>query len=98
MVSLKIRLDILTMEKLLELADKQACSASTVLIIEFKKKIFQQFLLKNPVWDFHGITRDDYLAKSKAEREQPILTYHISMINGEQLHFIDFFEGVFYFF
>ena len=69
-----------------------------VPIIEFNEKIFQQFLLKNPVWDFHGITRDDYLAKSKTDREQLILSYHNSMINGEQLHFIDFFEDVFYFF
>ena len=69
-----------------------------VPIIEFNEKIFQQFLLKNPVWDFHGITRDDYLAKSKTDREQLILIYHNSMINGEQLHFIDFFEDVFYFF
>ena len=52
-------------------------------------------MLKNSSWDFHGVSREDYLAKSMAEREQLFLTYYDSMLNGEQLHFIDFFEDVF---
>ena len=55
-------------------------------------------MLKNPVWDSHGVSTEDYLAKSKVEREQLILTYYNSMVNGEQLHFIDFFADVFYIF
>ena len=66
--------------------------------VEFDEKIFQQFMLKKPVWDSHGVSREDYLAKSKVEREQLILTYYNSMVNGEQLHFIDFFADFFYIF
>ena len=48
MVCKKIPLDILTMEKLLEAADKQAPLVSTVPFVEFDENIFQQFMLKNP--------------------------------------------------
>ena len=84
MLSLKIRLDILTMEKLLEAADKQASLVSTTPLVEFDEKIFQQFMLKNPVRDFHGVSREEYLHKSKAEKEQLVLSHYNSMINGEQ--------------
>ena len=42
----------------LEVADQQASSATS--IVEFDEKLFQQFMTKNPVWDFHSISRDDY--------------------------------------
>ena len=51
-------------------------------------------MLKNPVWDFHGVSKENYLAKSKAEREHLVLTYYNSMVNGDQLHFIDFFNPI----
>ena len=95
MVCKKIPLDILTMEKLLEAADKQAPLVSTGPLVEFDENIFQQFMLKNPVWDFHGLSRENYLAKIKAERKKLVLTYYNPMVNGKQLHFIDFFEDVF---
>ena len=98
MVSLKIRLDIFTVEILLKAVDKQASLVSTVPLVECDQEILEQFMLKNPVWDLHGVSREDYLAKSKAERAQLILTDYNSMVNGGQLHFIDFFEGAFNFF
>ena len=77
----------LTMEKLLEGADKQASLVSTVPLVEFDEKIFQEFMLKNPVWDFHGVSREEYLHKSKTEKEQLALSYYNSIVNGEQFHY-----------
>ena len=51
------------MEKLLEAAAKQASLVSTVPLVEFDEKNLQQFMLKNPVWDFYGVSREDYLTK-----------------------------------
>ena len=31
---------------------------------------------KNPVWDFHCISRDEYLCKSKADKQQLVLHYY----------------------
>ena len=42
---------------------------------------------KNPVWDFHGVPREEYLHKSKAEKEQLVLSYYNSMVNDEQYTF-----------
>ena len=39
---------------------------------------------KNPVWDFHAISRDDYLRKSKADKEQLLLNYYKQMKIDEQ--------------
>ena len=66
-ISKKIPLDILTMEKLLQAVNKQASLVSKVPLVEFDEKNFQQFMLKNPVWDFHGVSREDYLTKRLSE-------------------------------
>ena len=42
---------------------------------------------KNPVWDFHTISRDDYLRKSKADKEQLVLNYYNQMKMDEQIKF-----------
>ena len=76
------------MEKLFEAEDKQVSSASIVPIIEFDEKLFQPFMLKNPVWDFHGVSREDYLCKCKGVREQLILSYYNTMVNSEQITFL----------
>ena len=76
------------MDKLLESVDKQASLACSVsLLIDFDQNLFQQFMQKNPVWDFHGVSREEYLHKSKAEKEQPVLSYYNSMENGERFIF-----------
>ena len=69
MVSKKTPLDFL-MDKMLESTDKQAslaCSVSS--LIDFDQNLFQQFMQKNPAWDFHGVSREEYLLKSKAEKQ-----------------------------
>ena len=71
-----------------EPVDKQAslaCSASS--LIDFNQNLFQQFLQKSPVLDFHGVSREEYLHKNKAEKEQLVLSYYNSMENGEQFTF-----------
>ena len=58
------------MDKLLESVDKQAFLAFSVSsLIDFDQNLFQQFMQKNPVWDFHGISGEEYLLKRKAEKQ-----------------------------
>ena len=72
----------------MEVADQQASSATTTSIEDFDGNSFQQFMIKNPVWDFHCISRDEYLRKSKAEKEQLVLQYYNKMEMRELLHFL----------
>ena len=59
------------MKNLLEVADKQGSLSMTIAI--FDENLFQQFMRKNPVWNFYAISRDNYLCKSKADKEQLLL-------------------------
>ena len=58
----------------MEVVDQQVSSATSVA--DFDENLFQQFMNKNPVWDFHGISRDEYLCKSKADKQQLVLHYY----------------------
>ena len=54
----------------MKVADLQASqSNSATSAADFDEDIFQQFMLKNPVWDFHCISRDEYLQRSRADKE-----------------------------
>ena len=76
------------MDKLLEVADHQASlSNSASLAADFDEDLFQQFMLKNPVWDFNGTSSDDYLRKSKADKEQLLLNNYNQMKMEEQITF-----------
>ena len=80
-------LDLLIMDKLLDVADRQASlSKSASSAADFDENLFQQFTLKNPVWDFHCISKDEYLRRSKADKEQLLLKYYNQMKMGEQIH------------
>ena len=39
---------------------------------------------KNPLWDFHCITQEKYLQKSKFEKKQLLSSYYLQMKNGEK--------------
>ena len=39
---------------------------------------------KNPLWDFHCITQEEYLQKSKFEKKQLLSSYYLQMKNGEK--------------
>ena len=43
-------------------------------------------MIKNPVWNFYCISRDEYLQRSKADKEQLLLKYYNQMKMGEQIH------------
>ena len=73
------------MDKLLKVADLQA-SQSNPAISDFDENLFQQFMLKNLVLDFHGISRDEYLRTSKSDKEKRLLQYYNNMQKGEQIH------------
>ena len=47
------------MDKLLESVDQQAFSAVAGAADEeqFDEGLFHQFMAKNPIWDFHSLTR-----------------------------------------
>ena len=76
------------MDNLLESVDKQASLACLVSSLkDFDQNLFQQFRQKNPVWDFHCVPREEYLHKSKAKKEQFVLSYYNSMVNGERFTF-----------
>ena len=66
----------------MEVADQQA--SSSMAAADFNENLFQQFMGKNSVWDFHAISRDDYLRKSKADKEQLLLNYYKLMKIDEQ--------------
>ena len=75
------------MDKLLKVADLQASqSNSAISVADCDENLFQQFMLKNPVLDFHGISRDEYLRTSKSDKEKRLLQYYNNMQKGEQIH------------
>ena len=75
------------MDKLLEVADQQASqSNSATSAADFDQNLFQEFMIKNPVWDFHCISRDEYLQTSKSDKEKYLLKYYNQMKTGVQIH------------
>ena len=74
------------MDKLLEVADLQASqSNSATSTADFDENVYQQFMLKNLVWDFHFISRN-YLQRSKGDKEQRLSKYYNKMQMGKQIH------------
>ena len=58
------------MEKLLESVDQQASSAVADIAVkeQFDEGLFQQFMAKNPIWYFHSLTKEQYLAKGRDQK------------------------------
>ena len=67
------------MDRLLESVDQQASSAAVNTAVEgkFDEGLFQQFMAKNPVWDFHSLTKEQYLAKGRDEKLELMVNYII---------------------
>ena len=72
------------MDKLLQEAEKQASNQSSCQNLEFDKKLFQQFMYKNQLWDFHCITQEEYLQKTKSVKGQLLSSYYVQMKNGKK--------------
>ena len=58
------------MDRLLESVDQQASSAALNTAVEeqLDEGLFQQFMTKNLVWDFHSLTKEQYLAKGRDKK------------------------------
>ena len=72
------------MDKFLKVADKQAYNQTSSHSFEFDENLFQQFMSKNLLWDYHCITQEEYLQKAKSEQEQLLSMYYLHMKNGEK--------------
>ena len=53
------------MDKLLEAVDQEAPLAASTAAAEeqLDEALFQQFMSKNPAWDFHLLSKEQYMAK-----------------------------------
>ena len=68
---------------MLETVDQQASSTVVAAAEEpFDEGLFQQFMKKNPIWDFRSLTREQYLSKTKDQKIDLMNSYN-SMKNGE---------------
>ena len=83
------------MDRLLESVDHQASSAAlnTADEEQFDEGLFQEFLVKNPVWDFHSLTKDQYLAKGRDQKFELMKNYYYTKKNGQPLLFLSFLSG-----
>ena len=72
------------MDKLLQVADKQAYNQTSSQNFEFDENLFQQFMCKNLLWDYHCMIQEEYLQKTKSEKEQVFSKYYNHMKNGEK--------------
>ena len=50
---------------------------------QIDKNLFKEFLLKNSMWDFHNMSRDEYITKSASEKEIFIIKYYNEMLKGK---------------
>ena len=56
------------MEKLFDMVEQVVASSSTHED-EIDEQLFQQFMLKIPIWNFDSLTREQYLALLNKEKE-----------------------------
>ena len=77
------------MEKLLEAVDQQASSVVVGIAAEehFDEGLFQQLMARNPVWDFHSLSKEQYMARGKEEKLSLIRQYYYEVKNGKRLDF-----------
>ena len=77
------------MEKLLEAVDQQASSVVVGIAPEehFDEGLFQQLMARNPVWDFHSLSKEQYMAKGKEEKLSLLRQYYYEVKNGKRLDF-----------
>ena len=75
------------MDKILESANQQASLAVAAAEEQFDERLFQQFMEKNPIWDFPSLSQEEYVAKGGEEKLLLIKKYYNDMKNGELLFF-----------
>ena len=69
------------MEKFMSMVEGTSSEMSN--IEQMDENFFKEFLLKNSVWDFHNMSRDEYTTKSASEKEILIIKYYNEMQKGK---------------
>ena len=52
---------------------------------QINEDLFKEFLSKNLVWNFHNISREEYIAKPNSEKESLIINYYNEMVKGKSV-------------
>ena len=78
------------MDKLLESVSQQASSTVTVAEGQFDERLFQQFVEKHLIWDFHSLDKEEYVAKGRDDKLALMRKCYYDMKNGEILLFFVF--------
>ena len=73
------------MEKFMSMDEGISSEISNVE--QMDENLFKEFLLKNSVWDFHNMSRDEYTTKSASEKEVLIIKNYNEMQKGKSLLF-----------
>ena len=73
------------MEKFMSM--DEGISSEISIVEQMDENLFKEFLLKNSVWDFHNMSRDEYTTKSASEKEVLIIKYYNEMQKGKSLLF-----------
>ena len=58
---------------------KAADNFQSTSVEEIKQELFVEFMNKMPVWDYYGVSREQYLALSDAEKRERIGKYYFDM-------------------
>ena len=73
------------MEKFLQMVYQTSEVCNTQQI---NKDLFKEFLSKNLLWDFHNISREEYIAELNLEKQSLIINYYNEMVKGKSLIFV----------
>ena len=58
---------------------------------EFEEKLFVEFMNKITIWNFFGISKEEYLAKPEQEKRVKISQYYSDMKSKSTGEFVFFF-------
>ena len=58
---------------------KAADNFQSTSVEEIKQELFVEFMNKMPIWDYYGVSREQYLALSDAEKQERIGKYYFDM-------------------
>ena len=61
---------------------------------QINQENLEKFLAKTSVWDFHEITRDEYMNKSDIEKKDLIINFFNYMLAGNIFSFVCLLFGV----
>ena len=63
----------------MDLLIKAAQDFEQVVANEFDEKLFLEFMKQITIWDFYGISKEQYLAMSEQEKRLKISDYYSNM-------------------